>query len=515
MTNPLKSCPGCADREIRQTLTIDKMCSPCRKKERNRLWREQNPGVLAANAKAWRAAGNKAQRSSESLERQKVAQRTKYAENAEFRERAKRYAAEQRARDPEKARADVKRWVEENRVGYRVYQRNYTRIRRAEDEGYRQRCLDAQSLWRMRKWAKDPASDTWVHHRENQEVGQDWRRSMQAWQQGHCYICNQKSDRLTIEHLIPRSRGGPTVKQNLVLTCENCNYSRQHRFLGQEWSPDFVEPCANYLISKEYIVERIREAGIDCRLNAAGGYTLSSEFRVDRQFFIGSTFFGSDRNPGSNGGRALLDLPNDVTDIVLFDREWFARPEAVLNMLRSKMGVAERGLGARQLNLAEVPSFAACEFLMEHHVMGPVNGPFRIALVDGDRIHGLGVFADRGDTYECVRLAFRGHVAGGMSRIITELFRRYGKRPVWSYVDSRYALGDGHEAIGFTYHGETKGTYQWVLPDRMQHQRYLSNDNKMSRSLLVFDPVQSRESNIRMNGIYKIWMPPRHRMVLE
>ena len=125
------------------------------------------------------------------------------------------------------------------------------------------------------------------------------------------------------------------------------------------------------------------------------------------------------------------------------------------------------------------------------------------------------MFADRGDVYECVRLAFAGHIPGGMSRILTELRRRYERKPISSYIDTRYADGAGHESIGFMREGTTPETYMWVFPDRMQHQRYLSNDNKMSRNLIWFDPELSREQNIAANGIFRIWTPSRLRMMLD
>ena len=56
--NPIKNCPGCADTILRATLSVEQQCSSCRKKERNRIWRITNPGVMASNAKRWREAGN-------------------------------------------------------------------------------------------------------------------------------------------------------------------------------------------------------------------------------------------------------------------------------------------------------------------------------------------------------------------------------------------------------------------------------------------------------------------------
>lgn len=51
-----------------------------------------------------------------------------------------------------------------------------------------------------------------------------------------CVFC--KRDLLfheaTIEHIIPRSRGGGNVKENIAISCANCNNRRQSRDF-EEW----------------------------------------------------------------------------------------------------------------------------------------------------------------------------------------------------------------------------------------------------------------------------------------
>jgi 5-methylcytosine-specific restriction protein A len=54
-------------------------------------------------------------------------------------------------------------------------------------------------------------------------------RASQWWRQeigkGVCYHCEQKFSReeLTMDHLIPVSRGGKSNKKNLVVSCKRCN----------------------------------------------------------------------------------------------------------------------------------------------------------------------------------------------------------------------------------------------------------------------------------------------------
>ncbi len=43
--------------------------------------------------------------------------------------------------------------------------------------------------------------------------------------QGRCYFCEHKFSReqLTMDHLIPLSRGGRSTKKNIVVACKQCN----------------------------------------------------------------------------------------------------------------------------------------------------------------------------------------------------------------------------------------------------------------------------------------------------
>lgn len=53
---------------------------------------------------------------------------------------------------------------------------------------------------------------------------------------GRCYYCGRRFPprELTMDHLVPLSRGGKSVKANLVPCCKECNNQKQH-LLPVEW----------------------------------------------------------------------------------------------------------------------------------------------------------------------------------------------------------------------------------------------------------------------------------------
>lgn len=70
-------------------------------------------------------------------------------------------------------------------------------------------------------------------------------RKTRWWQQktssGTCYYCRRKVGfrNLTMDHIIPLSRGGRSTKDNLVPCCKECNI-RKKNSLPVEWD-DYME----------------------------------------------------------------------------------------------------------------------------------------------------------------------------------------------------------------------------------------------------------------------------------
>ncbi len=51
-----------------------------------------------------------------------------------------------------------------------------------------------------------------------------------------CQYCLKQSGSLTLEHVVPKSQGGTNRRDNLIVCCYDCNYSRQ--------TMEFTEWCA-------------------------------------------------------------------------------------------------------------------------------------------------------------------------------------------------------------------------------------------------------------------------------
>ena len=83
--------------------------------------------------------------------------------------------------------------------------------------------------------------------RREKAKARDLRKS-RWWQSkisvGRCYYCSLQTPpaKLTMDHVVPLTRGGLSTKNNLVACCKECN-TKKKTMLPQEWQ-DYMEKLA-------------------------------------------------------------------------------------------------------------------------------------------------------------------------------------------------------------------------------------------------------------------------------
>lgn len=73
------------------------------------------------------------------------------------------------------------------------------------------------------------------------EAKRMWRDKIREEWDNKCAYCESENN-LTIDHIIPQSKGGMDVTENVVCCCYSCNQSKGHRS-WEEWysSQDFFD----------------------------------------------------------------------------------------------------------------------------------------------------------------------------------------------------------------------------------------------------------------------------------
>ena len=93
------------------------------------------------------------------------------------------------------------------------------------------------------------------------------RRTVFARDQYVCQYCGSTAKDLTIDHVVPKRHGGPTVWENLVCSCRRCNMKKGDKMLHQTGMKLMRQPhrprYIPYISLTKYLVGRKNEVWRD------------------------------------------------------------------------------------------------------------------------------------------------------------------------------------------------------------------------------------------------------------
>lgn len=145
------------------------------------------------------------------------------------------YQVQYRAENPDKVRAYSREYRNARRDEMRAYNRTYYASKR-------DRWYEYNRQYRIANPEKFALySKTSYNQRRARMMGAgspgvspaDWRRLVVRFD-GRCAYCGQRSERLTMDHVIPLSRGGRHGIGNVLPACMPCNQSKGSKYLV-EW----------------------------------------------------------------------------------------------------------------------------------------------------------------------------------------------------------------------------------------------------------------------------------------
>lgn len=464
----------------------------------NQEYRAKNASEINAYLKEWRK-NNKASRSAESREVAKKRERDKYRNDPAYRARLlaaraayreankdKIQAANKAARKARTATAPTAEDAsEEKRINRMIFKLFYY-----SDKGrayYKQYRPIANASARA---SYGQATQAHIIH-------------LHKWQENHCYYCNAKMTTTTVEHVIPVSRNGSGNDYNVVLACPTCNFSKQDRLFGLEWLPETVHAIPR---AWSPLVSVLADGG---DIDRDQGILTKNGIQV----CVLSSFWASER--GGPDSQEIIWKYRNQGVFVFWDYEVEHHLDAVKNVLSAKWRDAERTF-ARKTIVEQVHLSEIRDFLTKYHMQGAGNASLCLALKDSSgRIVGAATFVEKDKQYDLSRLAFVGHVPGGMSRLLSKFgtIRKFDK-PLFSYADLRFGTGAAYEKNGFARLGETGIPYGYVTPTGMKHRLAVS---KMALSLMkesdFFDASLPEVAIANTNGIFRFFGVPHARFI--
>lgn len=170
--------------------------------------------------------------------------------------------------------------------------------------------------------------------------------------------------------------------------------------------------------------------------------------------------------------------------VQFFSTDWENKQELVKSMIRSRLGVSSRKMGARRLDIdKDVHRSEAKQFFELNHLGGHVKASKYIGLRDKETQELVQVISLRDAFHkkykDCVEIARfatsqNTQVAGGFSKLMKEVLKyadQLKRKKILSYVDLLHGTGKVYESFGFEYIGDT-GLNYWYTDGRAFFNRF-------------------------------------------
>ncbi|MDD2878478.1 MAG: HNH endonuclease [Acidiphilium sp.] len=421
--------------------------------EKSKKYREENREELIAYIRNWRK-NNKANRSPESVKASIAKERIRYHTDAEYNSRVKENAKKRWLSKSVEERKAINRTYSENNKEKIAAHRIKNRDKRlAYGANYRKknpmyyRIKHAEYRDRRNNYSKEIVTNEFISH-------------LHHWQDAKCYYCgdtlNKEKD---IEHIIPLSRNGKNAPGNIVMSCHSCNVRKHAKIYSHEWN-----------IHRNAAAMKIFNPTCSHELaNEIGGTIENGVIKLNgKEIIVMSSFSLSYSHPTFSCQKLRTDFPDAI---LIWDHEWQLRSDATINVLKAKCGMHDSE-GARKFGIDLLPAAATEVFMDQWHIQGSRPGASVIlGLIRNEEIYGAASFTKRDEHIELTRMAFRGSIMGGVSKLILHFQRHFNDGlPIVSYCDPRFGEGNGYLKVGFTLDGESRApSYGYVNPQGIEN----------------------------------------------
>lgn len=88
----------------------------------------------------------------------------------------------------------------------------------------------------IERWARHSAKRRILEKDQADVSLWDWKALLYAYQ-SHCAYCDRDDMPMTIDHIVPLSKGGKNVWQNVVPACNSCNQTKSASTDQSKWTP--------------------------------------------------------------------------------------------------------------------------------------------------------------------------------------------------------------------------------------------------------------------------------------
>ena len=323
-------------------------------------------------------------------------------------------------------------------------------------------------------------------------------------------------------------------------TDENCNMCQNREFrirrqLYRIRKQNNEELCViknpiNYSVSNEEVefkkfIESIYDGEIIFNdRNALNGKEMDvyiPDLKIGFEFnglYFHSEYF-KEKNYHKN--KSLLAKSLDITLIQVWEDTWFSKNEIIKDIIKSKFGIFDTKIGARNCKIKEIKSDLARKFINENHLQGYVDSSVKIGLFYNDELVEVATFGklrkimnsknDKNE-FELYRFCSKKGVCvyGGFKKILKYFINEYKPQRIITYSSLDISTGNVYEKCGFTFVKNTEPGYYWVNGSKENNEMFNYRKHRFNfrKSELIkqgFSEKMSESEIMYKRGYYKCY----------
>jgi len=173
--------------------------------------------------------------------------------------------------------------------------------------------------------------------------------------------------------------------------------------------------------------------------------------------------------------------------ITIFEDEWLDKQEIIKSVLKNKLGLSEKGPGARSLEVKYISWVEARDFTEKHHIQGKPTGiTHRIGAFHNEELVATMLFGEPNRPGSCEielkRFCTNGKSYAGLaSKMFKYFVRNESPKSIISFADLRWADGGVYDKLGFINEETIPPSYFYVKADGPDKYRNRFNKSRFTR----------------------------------
>ena len=165
--------------------------------------------------------------------------------------------------------------------------------------------------------------------------------------------------------------------------------------------------------------------------------------------------------------KSLYFQNKNITLIHIFEWEWQQKPEIIKSLIKSKLGLFDKKIGASKCKIKKLDYRTYADFCNENHLQGECGARVKLGLYFKDKLIQVMSFGSPRFTSdfdweiirECSKLGYI--VIGGKEKLWNFFIKNYFPRNCISYCDFSKFTGSSYERLGFRKERLNKPGFVW------------------------------------------------------